>query len=234
MVVYGDGTDVEFLKAENIEEIDSFIAVTENEKTNLISGMLANHLGAKQSIIHVVNTDYMPTIKEIGFGAVISKNLSTANSILRKLHSDISETSVETFYEIGLDAFELQPEEGSEITSKPLNKLNIPKDSIIAMINHHGKIGVAHGNSQLTEEDIALVFARPESRIKSIKCLFHEVKPILNVLGALLTLLGITMIVPILISYFSAGSDLLGLIKSSVVCILAGFPLWFLQNIKSL
>ena len=38
MVVYGDGTDVEFLKAENIEEIDSFIAVTENEKTNLISG----------------------------------------------------------------------------------------------------------------------------------------------------------------------------------------------------
>ena len=50
----------------------------------------------------------MPTIKEIGFGAVISKNLSTANSILRKLHSDISETSVETFYEIGLDAFELQ------------------------------------------------------------------------------------------------------------------------------
>ena len=34
-------------------------------------------------------------------------------------------------------------EEGSEITSKPLNKLNIPKDSIIAMINHHGKIGVA-------------------------------------------------------------------------------------------
>ena len=166
MVVYGDGTDIEFLKAENIQEVDAFIAVTENEKTNLISGMLANHLGAKQSIIHVVNTDYMPTIKEIGFGAVISKNLSTANSILRKLHSDISETSVETFYEIGLDAFELQPEEGSEITSKPLNKLNIPKDSIIAMINHHGKIGVAHGNSQLTEEDIALVFGKPESRDK--------------------------------------------------------------------
>ena len=34
------------------------------------------------------------------------------------------------------------------------------------MINHHGKIGVAHGNSQLTEEDIALVFAKPESRDK--------------------------------------------------------------------
>ncbi|OUW38519.1 MAG: Trk system potassium transport protein TrkA [Flavobacteriaceae bacterium TMED184] len=166
MVVYGDGTDIEFLKAENIQDVDSFVAVTENEKTNLIAGMLANHLGARQSIIHVVNTEYMPTIKEIGFGAVISKNLSTANSILRKLHSDISDTSVATFHEIGLDAYELQPEEGSEITTKPLNALNLPKDSIIGMINHHGKIGIAHGNSQLTEEDIALVFAKPSGRSK--------------------------------------------------------------------
>ena len=128
--------------------------------------MLAHHLGAKQSIIHVVNTEYMPTIKEIGFGAVISKNLSTANSILRILHSDISDTSVATFHEIGLDAFELQPEDGSEITKKPLKEQNLPRDSIVGMINHHGKISIAHGNSQLTEEDIALIFAKPDGRSK--------------------------------------------------------------------
>ena len=166
MVVHGDGTDIEFLKAENIQDVDSFIAVTENEKTNLIAGMLAHHLGAKQSIIHVVNTEYIHTIKEIGFGAVISKNLSAANSILRILHSDISDTSVATFHEIGLDAFELQPEDGSEITKKPLNEQNLPRDSIVGMINHHGKISIAHGNSQLTEEDIALIFAKPDGRSK--------------------------------------------------------------------
>lgn len=166
MVVHGDGTDIEFLKSENIQDIDSFIAVTENEKTNLIAGMLAHHLGAKQSIIHVVNTEYIPTIKEIGFGAVISKNLSAANSILRILHSDISDTSVATFHEIGLDAFELQPEDGSEITKKPLKEQNLPRDSIVGMINHHGKISIAHGNSQLTEEDIALIFAKPDGRSK--------------------------------------------------------------------
>ena len=166
MVIYGDGTDIEFLKSENIQEVDSFIAVTENEKTNLIAGLLAHHLGARQCIIHVVNTDYMPTIKEIGFGAVISKNLSTVNSILRILHSDVSETSIATFDEIDVDVFELQPEEGSAVTKKPLNKLNLPKDSIIGMVNHHGKIGIAHGESQLSQEDIALVFAKPNVRSK--------------------------------------------------------------------
>ncbi len=40
MIIYGDGTDIEFLKSENIQEVDSFITVTENEKTNLISGLL--------------------------------------------------------------------------------------------------------------------------------------------------------------------------------------------------
>jgi len=32
------------------------------------------------------------------------------------------------------------------------------------MVNHHGKIGIAHGDSQLSQEDIALVFAKPNVR----------------------------------------------------------------------
>ena len=59
-----------------------------------------------------------------------------------------------------------------------------------------------------------------------------KLKPILNVLGALITLLGITMIIPILISYFSEGIDLVGLVKSSLICILIGFPLWFFTKHK--
>ena len=48
MILHGDGTDIEFLKSENIQDIDSFIAVTENEKTNLVAGLLAKHLGANK------------------------------------------------------------------------------------------------------------------------------------------------------------------------------------------
>jgi len=173
MIIYGDGTDIEFLKSENIQEVDSFITVTENEKTNLISGLLAKHLGAKQSIIHVSTSEYIPTIKEIGAGAVISKNLSTVNAILKELHTDITDAPVMTFDEIDLDVIELQPEKGSIITQKPLKELNLPKDCIIGMINHHGKIRIAHGASILTEEDIALVFSKSKA-IDQIKKMFNE------------------------------------------------------------
>ena len=97
MVIHGDGTDVELLKSENIQDADSFIAVTESEQTNLLSGMLAHHLGVKQSVIHVSTTEYMPIVQELGVGSVLSKNMSTVNSILRFIASDEIETSVMTF-----------------------------------------------------------------------------------------------------------------------------------------
>ena len=171
MIIFGDGTDIEFLKSENIQDVDSFIAVTENEKTNLIAGLLAKHLGAKQSIIHITTTEYIPTIQEIGVGAVISKNLSTVNSILKELHTDVTEIPVVTFDEIDVDVIEFQPEAGSPVTQRPLKELNFPENSIVGIINHHGKIRIAHGTSILTEDDTALVFAKPKA-ISKLKKLF--------------------------------------------------------------
>ena len=168
-----DGTDVEFLKSENIQNVDSFICVTENEKTNLIAGLLARHLGAKQSIIHVSTTEYIPTIQEIGAGAVISKNLSTVNAILRELHTDMTEIPVVTFDEIEVDVIEFQPESNSPVTQRPLKDLNLPKDCIVGMINHHGKIRIAHGTSILSEDDTALVFAKPKA-VSKLKKLFMK------------------------------------------------------------
>ena len=171
MIIYGDGTDIEFLKSENIRDVDSFIAVTENEKTNLVAGLLAKHLGAKQSIIHLSTTEYIPSIQEVGVGAVLSKNLSTVNAILRELHTDLTEIPVMTFDEIDVDVIEFQPEIGSPITQRPIREINFPQDAIIGMINHHGKIRIAHGTSVLSEDDIALVFAKPKA-IGKLKKLF--------------------------------------------------------------
>ncbi len=160
MVINADGTDMEFLKSENVQDIDSFIAVSANEQTNILSGMLAHHFGVKQSIIHVNTTEFLPIIQELRIGPIFSKNISTVNTILRKIRSDISDTSIFTFEEIEVDVLELQPEPGSHITQKELSQLSFPKDSIVGVINHHGHLSIARGSSRLTAEDTALVFAK--------------------------------------------------------------------------
>ena len=173
MVLHGDGTDVELLKAENINDADSFITVTESEKTNLLSGMLAHHLGVKQTVIHLSTTEYMPIVQEIGLGAVISKNMSTVNSILKFISSSQTESPVTTFDEIDVDVIELFPEPGSKVTTAPLKDIKFPEDSIFAVINHHEKLSIARGTSQLTEEDKVLVFAKSNAASK-LKKLFES------------------------------------------------------------
>ena len=172
MIIHGDGTDVELLKSENIQDADSFIAVTESEQTNLLSGMLAHHLGVKQTVIHVSTTEYMPIVHEIGVGAVLSKNMSTVNSILRFIASDQIETSVITFDEIDVEVIEFNPEPGSKVTKAPLKDVNFPEDSIVGMTNHHGTLSIARGSTQLTEEDTVLVFAKSKA-VAKLKRLFE-------------------------------------------------------------
>ena len=173
MIIHGDGTDVELLKSENIQDADSFIAVTESEQTNLLSGMLAHHLGVKQSVIHVSTTEYMPIVQEIGVGAVLSKNMSTVNSILRFIASDETETSVMTFDEIDVEVIEFNPEPGSKVTKLPLEKINFPEDSIVGMTNHHGTLSIARGSTQLSDEDNVLVFAKSQA-VPKLKRLFES------------------------------------------------------------
>ena len=54
-----------------------------------------------------------------------------------------------------------------------------------------------------------------------------KLKPLLNIIGALLSILGTSMIVPIFISMGYVESDTFGFIISSLICVGIGLPLWF-------
>jgi len=52
-------------------------------------------------------------------------------------------------------------------------------------------------------------------------------KTLLNILGAVLAFMGITMVAPILISAFYNESDFIGFVYSSAICISIGIPIWY-------
>ena len=54
-----------------------------------------------------------------------------------------------------------------------------------------------------------------------------NLKTILNILAAILVLTGLTMILPALIAWGYNEPDLAGHLKSSAICVLIGFPVWF-------
>ena len=56
--------------------------------------------------------------------------------------------------------------------------------------------------------------------------------PLFNIIGALLTILGFTMIIPIVISWVYGEYDLNGFLYSSIFCVGFGLPLWSLTRYK--
>jgi len=59
-----------------------------------------------------------------------------------------------------------------------------------------------------------------------------RLKPLLNILGALLSIIGMTMVVPIFISLAYGESDLNGLLYSAAICIGVGSPIWLMTRHK--
>ena len=170
LVLNGDGTDIEFLRLEDPEEIDSFIAVTENEQTNLLSALLAKHLGVRQTLIHVSTTEYIPAMKVIGLDAVVSKNMCTVTEILEYIKSD-EKHLITNFEDVEVEAIELRPNPGSIVTRKILGNIKFPDSSIIGSINHRGHVSIPHADTQISDEDSVLVFSLP-SAISKVEKLF--------------------------------------------------------------
>ena len=85
LIINGDGTNIELLREEGIDQTDGFVSVTGFDEDNLLTALLAKHLGAKKVIAKISKTNYIPILENIGIDAVVNPQLITAAAILRLL-----------------------------------------------------------------------------------------------------------------------------------------------------
>ena len=76
LVLNGDGTDVNLLREENIEDMDVVLAVTNSDEKNLLCALLAKQLGTKKVIARADRPDYVPLFEMIGIDMAVSKQAS--------------------------------------------------------------------------------------------------------------------------------------------------------------
>ena len=173
IVMNADATDVEFLKNENIGDVDSFISVTEDQQLNLLAGILAKQLRVKQSIIHVANPDYVKSMSDLGIGSIVSKNTSSVNSIVKAIRIDQKDNVIQIFSRLGMEAIELEVERNSKGARVPIANLNLPHGSLIALVNHNGHIAIPSGDYQILPNDAVLIFCI-NSKVKEVTNIFKS------------------------------------------------------------
>lgn len=158
IVLRGDGTDQELLVEENIKGTDVFIAVLENEQTNILVSLLAKRLGAKKVITLINNLTYTSLVSNIGVDNVISPHLSAISRILQFIRKG-KVLSVASFHKENAEAIEVVALETSDLVNKPLRNIKFPKGAIIGAIVKDDDIIIPTGDTIILPGDRVIIFS---------------------------------------------------------------------------
>jgi trk system potassium uptake protein TrkA len=175
LVLCGDGTDLTFLKEEELEKIDVLVSVTGNDEVNILSAILAKKLGVKKTIIEVSKPDYESVLQALDIDSYVSSRTLVANK-LAKLFRKPSVVSVTILKEGKAEMLELIAQEDSPIINQPLVELNLPKGVIIGGIVRNGKAIIPRGGEKIIPMDHVIVFTSPEL-VEQVEQMFSVVEP---------------------------------------------------------
>ncbi|MDR1333350.1 MAG: Trk system potassium transporter TrkA [Holosporales bacterium] len=107
-VLHGDPLDPDALMTANIEEAGVVISITEDDKTNIISCLLAKNLGAKRVAAVLNEVSYSSILHSLGINAILNSRLAAISRILRYLRDgeieDVLALEDDEIYVFAVDA----------------------------------------------------------------------------------------------------------------------------------
>jgi trk system potassium uptake protein TrkA len=170
MVLNAEGTDVETLKHEGIENCDVFIAVTADEQANILCSLLAKSYGAKRAIALVDRHEFVTLAPSLGVDACVSPRLATAAAVVKYVRPP-GVARLVTVEHGNAEVAEFVLPAGSEILGKALKDLAMPAGAIIGVIVRGTQVVIPSGEDHLEAGDHVIVFALPEA-IKRVERFF--------------------------------------------------------------
>jgi len=171
VILNGDISDQKLLEEENINDMDVFAAISNNDELNIMASLLAKSLGAKKVITIVNKTDYLPLANNLGIEAVLSPRMITAGTILKYVR-DGNILSLTTVAEGQAEIMEAEAKEGSILIGKTLREVELPKKTLIGAIIRNEKVIIPSGNDKIAGNDKLIIFTLKES-IKQVEKLLR-------------------------------------------------------------
>ena len=158
MILHGDGTDMDMLEEENIDEMDAFVTATGYDEQNLLLALTAKQKGIEDVISKISRESYSGLIEEMGVDMVLNPLDITAAYIFSIIQGEkrvISSMLVQGQAEI----IEVVATPGMKMVGDTLQNLNLPKGVLIASIYRQGEVIIPDGNARIKDGDRVIMFS---------------------------------------------------------------------------
>jgi trk system potassium uptake protein len=136
LVLQGDATDEGLLEAENIEEVDFFLALTDDDENNIMSSLLAKRMGARRVLSLITRRSYA----DLMHGTEIDIALSPAQAMLGELLAHVRQGDVQAVHSLrrgvaeALEIVARGDRKSSRVVGRKVSDLSLPENVHIGLI----------------------------------------------------------------------------------------------------
>ena len=158
IVLHGDGMDMELLTEANIQSADAILAVTDDDKTNMLVSVRAKSAGCAMSIALVNDPSLATLMAPLDIDAYINPRATTVSSILRHIRHG----RVQAIYSIGdseAEVIEAQVLLTSPIAGQLIRDIEFPEGALVGALLKGGKVVKPAGDVRVDEGDMIAIFA---------------------------------------------------------------------------
>lgn len=174
MVLCGDVGDADFCNEYDLGAVDYFLALADDDQTNLMNSMLMHKQGVQRIAVLTQHPRFIPVLRSIGLGVVINPRLLTVSATLLHIRKG-RVLQLSKVGETGAEAREYEVASNSALVGKALKDLTLPRGVIIGAIFRKDQYTIPTGQSVIEDGDHVVIFALPEA-IDSAEKLFSRRK----------------------------------------------------------
>jgi len=158
IVLNGDGMDMDILLEADIDRADAVLAVTDDDKTNLLVSVRAKQLGCRLAIALVNDPTLVPLIAALDVDAYINPRATTVSSILKHIRHG----RVRAIYSLGdaeAEVIEAQVLSTSPLAGKLVREVDFPEGVLVGMVMKGKEVLRPHSGLRIDEGDVITLFA---------------------------------------------------------------------------
>lgn len=175
IVLQGDAADQDMLREENIENMDVFCALTNDDEANILSAMLAKRLGANKVMSLINRPSYVDLVESGMIDIAISPQQVTLGTLLTHVRKGdiVSVHSLRRGAAEAIEAVAHGDKKTSKVVGRSIEQINLPNGATIGAIARGEEVMMAEADINIESEDHVIIFLADKTGVKDIERLFQ-------------------------------------------------------------
>ena len=172
IVINGNGLDEGILEEANLEDVETVIALTNDDEDNLMVSVLVEKFSKDKRTMALINKpNYSLLKKSLKIDDLIDPRMDTVSTILKHVHKGTIETAY-TILNGDYEFIEADIVETSELINKDLKSSNLPEEIRIGAILRDDNILIPRSSTKFEKGD-TVVFLCKRDQISLIENIFR-------------------------------------------------------------